>query len=141
MITEKMWLKRVKNKINRQYKGDLQAFKYDMLLVFNNAMTYNQDGSVFYNNAQTMRDRFLELWSEQMRDLGLDEDGNAPPQAAAPPSPVVPAPKKLTLKLKTGGARPPPPAKAPARTKGRKKAVSSSEEEEESELDDESDDE
>jgi hypothetical protein len=146
MITNPMWLTKVNTKIKRNYKTDLAAFRRDMLLVFDNAMLYNQDGSFYFINAQKMKDHFNEIWSKQMQELGLDEQG-----VAAPTPPPAAAPKKLTLKLgKAGGGANTPSGKrssTPVPRRGavsslakRKKAIESSEDEEEASDEDMSDD-
>lgn len=146
MILKPMWLKKIKNKLNR-YRGDWNEFKSDMLLMLDNAMLYNQDGSLFYNNAQTMKEKFLDLWNAKMEELGLDEDGNAPVVVESAP---VPAPKRLMLKINKPVATStlrkstPVPKRGGGKSTKRKK-IESSDEDEGSQMDEseasESDDE
>lgn len=45
-------------------------FRADMMLLFNNARTFNEEGSWVYGAAEKMQAEFLRLWEEEMGQPG-----------------------------------------------------------------------
>lgn len=52
----------------------LEEFEEHVLLVFDNAMLYNPEGSVVYNMAKEMRDKFQRDYKKLMEQLNVEED-------------------------------------------------------------------
>lgn len=144
IIVAPMWFNKIKANISKKYKS-MPAFREDMMLLFSNAMLYNDDGTSWYLAAKMMRDHFEVMYDAKMKELGLASDGQA--MASPADSSSTPAARsagsgpKITLKLgkqavpvnkvaeggikkRTGGA-----AGKAGKGKGRKAASTTSEEE------------
>ena len=51
----------IAHRINSTYYKGLDAFVADFKLMFDNAMTYNQEGSVVYNDAVALKNAFYSV--------------------------------------------------------------------------------
>ena len=58
----------VKKKLEAGAYAAPKEFKHDVNLVWGNCMTYNADGSEYYNVAQNLKKIFEEKYSKQIRD-------------------------------------------------------------------------
>ena len=76
MIKTPMDLGTIKKKITAQVYPTIFACHEDVQLVWNNCMTYNQDGSDFYLLAQTLSKKWNERFQKLISDFGLGQDKN-----------------------------------------------------------------
>ncbi|BGO93526.1 hypothetical protein NBRC10512_006555 [Rhodotorula toruloides] len=58
IITQPISLKEIKKKVNNGTYPDTDAFARDIHLMLNNAMTYNEEGSIVYEDARLLRETF-----------------------------------------------------------------------------------
>ena len=101
----------VKKKLEAGAYAAPKEFKHDVNLVWGNCMTYNADGSEYYNVAQNLKKIFEEKYSKQIRDES--EFSSAARRAIrrlprpAPPRPACPATPRSPIRA--------PPHAPPAR--------------------------
>ncbi|EEB99132.1 hypothetical protein MPER_01244 [Moniliophthora perniciosa FA553] len=114
-------LSQLRKRSQSNYYKDVQQFKADWQLMFNNARTYNQEGSWVYNDAEEMEKVFNATWDRVIVGSGLPgapSGGDASYEAAFYDTALTP--------MEDEDARPPPPLKS--RGSGRKNQVISDEE-------------
>lgn len=63
-------MKQIKRKIDKDPTYTLPTFKADMHLLWDNARTYNTEGSWVYDAADTMQEAFDKLYDEQVNGGG-----------------------------------------------------------------------
>ncbi len=61
IIHRPMCLKDIKKKINRNQYSSVEDFEKDIKLLVNNAQTYNQNGSIVYNDSILIWNTFLRI--------------------------------------------------------------------------------
>lgn len=64
---------RLQKKLDRGDYSHPREFKHDVGLVWSNCMTYNADGSEYYNLASNLRKMFEDKYSKTIK-----EDGGCP---------------------------------------------------------------
>ena len=69
-------MSQLKKRANSGYYKTTQAFRDDWMLMFNNARTYNQEGSWIYTDAEEMEKVFNAAWDRVIVGSGLP---GAPP--------------------------------------------------------------
>lgn len=74
MIKTPMDLGTIKKKMVAQAYPTIFACHDDVRLVWNNCMTYNQDGSDFYLLAQTLSKKWNERFQKLVSDFGLGQE-------------------------------------------------------------------
>ncbi|GAA5945416.1 hypothetical protein JCM10213_005973 [Rhodosporidiobolus nylandii] len=96
LIQHPISLKEIKKKVNNGTYADTNAFAQDVHLMLNNAMTYNEEGSIVYTDAVLLRQTFDAAYN-QLTYNGQPRDAGGPPQPPpqqlhAPPQPQHVAP-------------------------------------------------
>jgi ATP-dependent helicase STH1/SNF2 len=71
IIHQPIALSTLRKRANSNFYKDVQAYRDDFMLMFRNAMTYNQEGSWVYVDAQVMERVFLDKFDEVMTGSGL----------------------------------------------------------------------
>lgn len=66
--------RQLKHKLSAGQYADYQAFRHDLLTMFANAKLYNQEGSLVYQDAQTMEKYSLEKLAKIESRLGVHAD-------------------------------------------------------------------
>lgn len=66
IIKRPICMKQIKRKIDKDPTYTLPTFKADMHLLWDNARTYNTEGSWVYDAADTMQEAFDKLYDEQV---------------------------------------------------------------------------
>jgi len=80
IIKQPMTMNQIKKRIGKDTSLTLQQFHEDMILVWENARTYNQEGSWVYNAAEDMQESFDKLWEEDMAKMeSTGGDGDSGP--------------------------------------------------------------
>lgn len=75
VIKRPMDLGTIRKKLeNGSHYTKLEQFEEHVLLTFDNAMLYNPEGSVVYNMAKEMRDKFVLDFEKLMEQLNAEED-------------------------------------------------------------------
>jgi ATP-dependent helicase STH1/SNF2 len=64
-------LSQLRKRSQSNYYKDVMQFKSDWQLMFNNARTYNQEGSWVYNDAEEMEKVFNAAWDRVVVGSGL----------------------------------------------------------------------
>ncbi|BGP01946.1 Nuclear protein STH1/NPS1 [Rhodotorula toruloides] len=64
IITQPISLKEIKKKVNNGTYPDTDAFARDIHLMLNNAMTYNEEGSIVYEDARLLRETFNAVYAK-----------------------------------------------------------------------------
>nr|XP_031863638.1 uncharacterized protein CI109_000890 [Kwoniella shandongensis]KAA5530710.1 hypothetical protein CI109_000890 [Kwoniella shandongensis] len=94
VIAQPIAMSQIKAKIGKP-SYNLQQFRSDMHLLWNNARTYNQEGSWVFNAAEDMQEGFDKMWEEEVPKFqaaqaqaqangnGNGEGGNGTPSAEA----------------------------------------------------------
>lgn len=75
IIKRPMTMNQIKRRIGKDSSFTLPAFRADMHQVWDNARTYNQEGSWVYNAAEEMQRAFDKMWEEEMSRLQGLSDG------------------------------------------------------------------
>ena len=75
LIPHPICMNQIKRKFSNQSYTSSQ-FRADMLQLFQNAKTYNEDGSWVFNAAQEMQETFERRYDEEMARLNGDSAGN-----------------------------------------------------------------
>lgn len=83
VIKNPMTMNQIKKRIGKDPKFTLEQFCLDMHLVWDNARTYNQEGSWVYDAAEDMQKFFDKMWAEEMVKI------EAPDKDAGPTWPVL----------------------------------------------------
>jgi hypothetical protein len=81
VVKTPMDLGTVKKKLEGGAYAHPREFKHDVCLVFTNCMTYNADGSEYFNMASSLKKIFEERYAKTVKD---EEEG--PPDNARPPT-------------------------------------------------------
>lgn len=94
-ITQPIALSHIRKRSNGSFYEDVQTYREDWKLMFNNARTYNQEGSWVYNDANEMEKVFNATFDRVMTNSGLPgapEDSTyryqSPLTNKGPPAPV-----------------------------------------------------
>lgn len=69
-----MWLEKIKDQLDKSYYVQRNMFKRDVLLVFENARTYNAKDTIFYKFAdilQTYAMPLMDKLKETKRDVEI----------------------------------------------------------------------
>lgn len=66
IIKRPICMKQIKRKIDKDATYTLQQFRSDMHTLWDNARTYNQEGSWVHNAAEDMQEYFDKAWTEQV---------------------------------------------------------------------------
>lgn len=80
IISQPIALSHLRKRGNSNYYKNVNAFREDWRLMFNNARTYNQEGSWVYVDAEEMEKVFKAAWDRVI--AGTDFPG-APPSSSA----------------------------------------------------------
>ncbi len=73
-----MTMNQIKKRIGKDPTLTLQQFRDDMRLVWDNARTYNQEGSWVYEAAEDMQAFFAKMYEEEMAKIEPGEGDNGP---------------------------------------------------------------
>jgi hypothetical protein len=74
IIKRPMDLGTIKKRLENGCYHSIDDFKVDSVLTFDNAMLYNQEGSVVHNMAKEMKAVFMVEWEKMMKVLHQEED-------------------------------------------------------------------
>jgi len=74
VIKRPMDLGTIKKRLENGCLSTLEGFQADVFLTFDNAMVYNPEGSVVYNMAKEMKDKFAIDYDNLLRQLKAEED-------------------------------------------------------------------
>ena len=74
VIKRPMDLGTIKKKLENGCYHSLEEFEADVHLTFDNAMLYNQEGSVVHNMAKEMKDKFVSDYEKVIEQLNAEED-------------------------------------------------------------------
>jgi len=74
VIKKPMDLGTIRKKLENGVYQRISEFEAHVLLTFNNAMLYNPEGSVVYNMASEMREKFQRDFEKVMRQLNAEEE-------------------------------------------------------------------
>jgi len=74
IIKKPMDLGTIKKRLENGCYHSIDDFKADALLTFDNAMLYNQEGSVVHNMAKEMKEVLLAEWEKMMKVLHQEEE-------------------------------------------------------------------
>ncbi|KAG7090792.1 hypothetical protein E1B28_009876 [Marasmius oreades] len=121
LITRPIALSHIRKRSQSNYYKDVNQFRADWQLMFNNARTYNTEGSWVYNDAEEMEKVFNGAWDRAVVGSGLPGapvGGGSNDSAGSYESALTP--------MDDEDVRPPPPLKP--RNSGRKTQVLSDEE-------------
>ncbi|KAJ8091396.1 ATP-dependent DNA helicase Snf21 [Marasmius tenuissimus] len=122
LITQPIALSHLRKRAQSNYYKDVSQYRADWQLMFNNARTYNQEGSWVYNDAEEMEKVFNAAWDRAIVGSGLPGaplgGGNGNGSAAG-------SYESALTPMDDEDVRPPPPLK---RGSGRKNQVISDEE-------------
>ena len=88
LIKQPIALSTIRKRISSHYYKNVLDFREDMRLMFNNARTYNQEGSWVYVDADEMEKVFDAMFAKNVTGSGLP----GAPSGAAPASASAPAP-------------------------------------------------
>jgi ATP-dependent helicase STH1/SNF2 len=122
LITQPIALSVLRKRANANYYKTVQAFREDWRLMFNNARTYNQEGSWVYMDAEEMEKVFNATWDKVI--AGSDLPG-APAAGAAAGTGSATGSYASALTPMDDDERPPPPTRG--RSAGRKQVLSDEE--------------
>lgn len=122
LITQPIALSVLRKRANSNYYKTVQAFREDWRLMFNNARTYNQEGSWVYMDAEEMEKVFNATWDKVI--AGSDLPG-APMAGAAAGTGSATGSYASALTPMDDDERPPPPTRG--RSAGRKQVLSDEE--------------
>lgn len=86
LISQPIALSHLRKRANSNYYKNVQAYKDDWMLMFNNARTYNQEGSWVYVDAEEMEKVFMATFNRVMTGSGLPGAPAAPTSAPQPGS-------------------------------------------------------
>lgn len=76
IIKRPMTMNQIKRRIGKDPTFTLPVFRADMHQVWDNARTYNQEGSWVYNAAEEMQSYFDKMWDDEVPKLqGPGSDG------------------------------------------------------------------
>ena len=121
-----MTMNQIRKRIGKDSTFTLAQFSVDMHLIWDNARTYNEDGSWVYSAADEMQAFFDKLWEEEVPKLEMDNGSNGvglgvPGVMSAVPSgltsgvgsgsstpmykPTEPLPTKIKLNMRGGPGR------------------------------------
>ncbi|KIL71095.1 hypothetical protein M378DRAFT_20506 [Amanita muscaria Koide BX008] len=117
LITQPIALAQLRKRSNAGQYKTVQAFKEDWILMFNNARTYNQEGSWVYIDAEEMEKVFNATWERVIVGSGL-------PGAPPAPNPSIGGAFEEALTPMDDDERPPPTR---VRNTGRKQILSDEE--------------
>lgn len=73
-----MTMNQIKKRIGKDPTFDLNTFKNDMHQVWDNARTYNVEGSWVYNAAEDQQEFFDKLYEEELARLQLSTQSQVP---------------------------------------------------------------
>eukprot|EP01041_Mallomonas_annulata_P001337 gene1337-2586_t len=76
IIKHPMDLGTIKQKLENNFYGSVEEVAADMRLVWTNCMTYNQDGSEYYQLADTFAKKFEEKYSQLRRTEGVSKESD-----------------------------------------------------------------
>ena len=111
LITNPIAMAQIKKKVDKDPTYTLLAFQSDMHLLWDNARTYNQEGSWVYNAADDMQEFFDRLWDEEYPKLSLSRGADvstAPSGTSTPmykPQEKVVIPTKIRLNMGAAARR------------------------------------
>ena len=104
IIKEPMAMDIIKRKINKEEYSSLKEFKDDVSLFCNNARTYNEDGSVLFQDANDIEVGFSDLG--MMRRINADNFRPPVSQSSKMNHKATPRCATLTNRLRMGSRRP-----------------------------------
>lgn len=88
IITKPICMRQIKRRIDNRTYRDVRSCKEDVHLMFDNARTYNQEGSWVWNDANILQEVWDAKFDEITRGSGLpgadSEDGTANVASAGP---------------------------------------------------------
>ncbi|KAJ3709458.1 SNF2 family N-terminal domain-containing protein [Lentinula raphanica] len=119
LIKQPIALSQIRKRSQGNFYKDVSQYKADWKLMFNNARTYNQEGSWVYNDAEEMEKVFNAMYDKQINGSGLP---GAPSTGSGSGSN---ASYESALTPMEDDERPPPPTKS--RGSGRKQVLSDEE--------------
>ncbi|KAI0770991.1 SNF2 family N-terminal domain-containing protein [Trametes elegans] len=90
LIKQPIALSTIRKRISSHYYKNVLDFREDMRLMFNNARTYNQEGSWVYVDADEMEKVFDAMFAKNITGSGLPGAPSGPAPASAPaPAPAA----------------------------------------------------
>lgn len=88
----------IKDKLKKRGYATPADLHKDVLLVWSNCMTYNQDGSDFYKLAASLKKKWEDRYNKLVKDMNVKE-------AAAPAQATASSAAALGSSTKAGGAK------------------------------------
>ena len=111
LIANPIAMRQIRKRIeNRTYKT-LEACKKDFHLMFNNARTYNQEGSLVWNDAEELQRVFDETYARVQQELEAQEEGDQTATEADESQAEAPVSLETSMDAEEGE-----PPRAPAKT-------------------------
>ena len=87
VIEHPMDLGTIKDKLKKRAYATPADLHKDVLLVWSNCMTYNQDGSDFYKLAGSLKKKWEDRYNKLVKDMNVKEAATAPAQAMSAAAP------------------------------------------------------
>ncbi|KAM3478541.1 hypothetical protein MY8738_005862 [Beauveria namnaoensis] len=108
IITNPICMNQIQTRIKKEEYNALSDLKKDFDLMIRNCQTYNEDGSILYQDAKTMAEFFAAKYQEQMETFPalqeLEEGGKAS-SVAPSAAESTPQPSGTRIKIITNSAR------------------------------------
>ncbi|PFH60670.1 hypothetical protein XA68_10582 [Ophiocordyceps unilateralis] len=108
IIQNPICMNQIQTRIKKDEYGCLGDLRKDVELMIRNCQTYNEDGSILYQDAQTMEDFFHSRFAEELEahpELAELEDGAAAGSVAPSGSGGTPQPGGTRIRIVSSGAR------------------------------------
>lgn len=108
IITNPICMNHIQTRIKKEDYNALSDLKRDFDLMIRNCQTYNEDGSILYQDAKTMNDFFVKKYQEQLYAnpvLQELEEGGKATSVAPSAAESTPQPSGTRIKIITSSAR------------------------------------
>lgn len=108
IISNPICMNQISTRIKKEEYGSLGALRKDFELMIVNCQTYNEDGSILYQDAKTMQEFFNAKYEEHLRthpELQELEDGGKDSSVAPSGSGGTPQPSGTRIKLISSSSR------------------------------------
>jgi ATP-dependent helicase STH1/SNF2 len=110
IIHNPICMNQIQTRIKKEEYSSLSDMRKDFELMITNCQTYNEDGSILYQDAKTMKEFFDKKYEEQLAAhpaLQELEEGGKPESAAPSASGGTPQPSGTRIRLIPSGSREP----------------------------------
>ncbi|KAJ2971649.1 hypothetical protein NQ176_g7585 [Zarea fungicola] len=109
IITNPICMNHIQTRIKKEEYNSLSDLRKDFDLMIRNCQTYNEDGSILYQDAKTMNDFFTTRYQQQLEAhpglLELEAGGKASSSVAPSVADSTPQPSGTRIKIITSSAR------------------------------------